>query len=169
MRSVLNFEIYSIEAKKIGFAEKIEIKQGVSIIAIDLSNSVNNDQFSVLRVGFSYTCEYVNIGNIALRGNVLILEEKAKAEEIANRWKEKKEIEKDLLELVLNLAYRNCTLEAIELARKVNLPLPIQLPRIQVQEKEQKAETTTKIEEKQEQKEQKEQKEKKETKKTKNQ
>ncbi|MEM1988876.1 MAG: hypothetical protein QXR30_04585 [Candidatus Woesearchaeota archaeon] len=165
MRSVLNFEISSIEAKKYGFAEKVEIKQGVSIVAIDLSNSVNNEQFSVLRVGFSYSCEYVNIGNITIRGNVLILEEKAKAEEIANRWKDKKEIEKELLELVLNLAYRNCTLEAIELSRKVNLPLPIQLPRIQVEAKDTKAETTTKIEEKQEEK---EQKEKKETKKSKN-
>lgn len=164
MRSVLNFEIYSIEAKKFGFAEKVEIKQGVSIIAIDLSNSMNNEQFSVLRIGFSYSCEFVNIGNIAIRGNVLILEEKAKAEEIANRWKEKKEIEKDLLELVLNLAYRNCTIESIELSRKVNLPLPIQLPRIQVEEKEKKAETTTQVEEKQEQKEQKEKKESKKSK-----
>ncbi|MEM2116001.1 MAG: hypothetical protein QXD62_03355 [Candidatus Woesearchaeota archaeon] len=153
MKSILNFEITNIEANKYGNADKVEIKQGVSIRGIDLSSNVSNNDFVVLRIGFNYVSEYVNLGLIKIQGNVFVLEEKKKGEEIVKKWEENKAVEKNLLESVINFAYKNCLIESIHISQRLGLPLPIPLPSIKFEVKENK-------EEKKEEKEQKKEKEK---------
>lgn len=113
---------------------KMSVKNNIVIKDIDKKDfSTNKIKQFVLLFKFEYVAEYEpKIAKITLNGTTTWLDQEAKIDEIAKGWKKDKKIPKDVMTPLLNNILNRCNIEALILAREVNLPPPIQLPRITV-------------------------------------
>ena len=113
---------------------KMSVKNNIVIKDIDKKDfSTNKMKQFVLLFKFEYVAEYEpKIAKITLNGTTTWLDQEAKIDEIAKGWKKDKKIPKDVMTPLLNNILNRCNIEALILAREVNLPPPIQLPRITV-------------------------------------
>lgn len=74
-----------------------------------------------------------NLGEIEIVGEIVFIEEDKVIKEILKKWKKDKKIDEKLLEFILNVAFEEAQIEALEQAKKVMLPPPIPLPRLRAQ------------------------------------
>ena len=118
---------------------KIDINNNVSI------KDVREDSFSlggeksqdVIRFIFEFTSKYEpNVGSILFEGEVLYMEDPKKAKEILSNWKKDKKLPKEIMPGLLNTILTKCNIQALILSQEINLPPPIPLPKVQVQQAE---------------------------------
>jgi len=69
-------------------------------------------------------------GKLFFVGDVLFTESKSVMDAALKSWKKNKKVDDEVLLPVLQAALDNVTVEAIYLSKKVMLPSPVQLPRI---------------------------------------
>lgn len=103
---------------------------------------------ATISVGFSFTSTYEpKIGEIKIVGNIKISTQKEKAEEVLREWENsgKKNLPLDFAEDIHNNIIFNCINEAVLLAREIQLPPPIPMPRISIKEKPKEKEDTSYI------------------------
>jgi len=82
-----------------------------------------------LNMKFEFVTKYSpDIGEIKIGGNLLYLAEKNAP--ILKRWKEKKQIPEDTSVEILNHLFRRCLLKIANMAEDLQLPPPLQLPRV---------------------------------------
>ena len=86
--------------------------------------------------GLKFTCEFITkyepkVGSMTLIGEVMYMAEVKKVEEILKSWKKDQTIPKDVMASVLNTVLTKSNIEAIILSQHVNLPPPIQLPKVE--------------------------------------
>ena len=74
------------------------------------------------------------IANIELNGFVTFFDKKEKIEELIKAWGKDKKLDKDIMELVINAILSKCNIEALILAREVNLPPPLPMPKVNVKQ-----------------------------------
>ena len=118
---------------------KIDINNNVSIKDIQEDNfSLGKDkQQNVLRFVFEFASKYEpNVGSVLIEGDLLYMEDSKKAKEIINSWKKDKKIDKELMTGLLNTILTRCNVQALIMSQQVNLPPPIPLPKVQIQEAE---------------------------------
>ena len=85
-----------------------------------------------LKVEFDFSSTYEpDLGNISIYANVLSLETKEEAEKILKEWKDKKKLPEPFMRQTFNFMLRRCNIKALVLAEDLNLPSPIQLPKLQ--------------------------------------
>ncbi|MBI4144920.1 hypothetical protein HY493_01815 [Candidatus Woesearchaeota archaeon] len=85
----------------------------------------------VLRVLFEFTSTYEpDRGKIKLFGEVLYLEKPEKLDTLVKAWQKDKKLPKDEARSIVNHLLSKCNVEAILLSRELNLPSPIELPRL---------------------------------------
>ncbi len=121
----------------------VEKKEGTSKGKISISNNVNissveeldiktgiKDQTG-LKFGFEFLSKYdPNIGKIQINGEVVHLGNADEAKKIVAEWKKNKKLSPDVAENVMNTILSKCHVEALILSRDINLPPPVQLPKI---------------------------------------
>jgi len=120
-------------------AERSETKTG----QVTIKNSVNikdaqktkiaigTTSQDVLRVLFEYTSAYEpSRGKITLEGEVLHVDKADKIDAALKSWQKDKKLPKDETRAVINHILSKSNVEAILLSRELNLPSPIELPRI---------------------------------------
>ena len=120
---------------------KIDINNNVSIKNVQEDNfSLGKDkQQNVLRFVFEFTSKYEpNVGSILFEGELLYMEEPKKAKEILASWKKDKKLPKEMMAGLLNTILTRCNVQALILSQQVNLPPPIPLPKVQVQQQAEK-------------------------------
>jgi len=87
-----------------------------------------------LDMKFDFTTKYTpEIGEITISGNILFLAENN--EPILKHWKEKRQIPEAISVEVLNHLFRRCLLKTANIAEDLQLPPPLQLPRVKAPEK----------------------------------
>lgn len=85
----------------------------------------------VLRVLFEFTSAYEpDRGKIKLFGEVLYLDKPEKLDTLVKAWQKDKKLPKDEARSIVNHLLSKCNVEAILLSRELNLPSPIELPRL---------------------------------------
>lgn len=85
-----------------------------------------------MAIDFTYTHEYSpDLGDIFLEGEILIIEEPKKIEEILKFWKTKKTLPPDTMTQVMNTIMNKCSIQSLILSSYVNLPPPIPIPQIE--------------------------------------
>ena len=88
-----------------------------------------------LDMKFEFTTTYApDIGEIKIGGNLLYLAESNAS--ILKQWKAKKQIPEDVSVEVLNHLFRRCLLKIANIAEDLQLPPPLQIPRVRPAEKE---------------------------------
>jgi len=115
---------------------KIDINNNVTIKDIKEDDlSLGKDKQTVLRFVFEFTSKYEpSVGTILFEGELLYMEEPKKAKELLNSWKKDKKIPKELMQGMLNTILTKCNVQALILSQEVNLPPPIPLPKVQIQQ-----------------------------------
>jgi hypothetical protein len=128
-----NFTKINVERKALPKG-KINIKNNVGIKKVEEADlSLGKNKQSGLKFTFDFTASYEpKVGSINLGGEVLYLLEEKKVKEIVKTWKKDKKAPKDLTATVLNTVLQKCNIQALVLARDINLPPPIPLPKVNV-------------------------------------
>jgi len=132
MRTI-GFDLNKINIERTGNVKgEIKINNNVAIKEIDkIAVPIKRENQEGLRFGFEFTSNYEpKLGHILINGNVVIVEDKKKADDILKKWKKDKKAESDVMAAVLNTVLEKCNIEALILSRDVNLPPSIPLPKV---------------------------------------
>lgn len=115
---------------------KINIENNIAIKDVQNANlAVGKAKESGLRFTFVFTTMYSEgVGKIEFTGELLYLGSEKVIKETLDLWKKDKKVPKEVMGEVLNSSLNKCHLEALVLSNEINLPPPIQLPRIKVAE-----------------------------------
>ena len=139
---IVGFGFTKLSAEKGESAKgKIDINNNVSVKDVHEDNfSFGKDkQQNVLRFIFEFTSKYEpNVGNILFEGELLYMEEPKKVKEILASWKKDNKLPKEMMAGLLNTILTKCNVQALILSQQVNLPPPIPLPKVQVQQQPEK-------------------------------
>jgi hypothetical protein len=139
---IVGFGFTKLSAEKGEAAKgKIDINNNVSIKDVKEDNFAlgKDKQQNVLRFIFEFTSKYEpNVGNILFEGELLYMEEPKKAKELLNDWKKSKKLPKEMMAGLLNTILTKCNVQALILSQQVNLPPPIPLPKVQMQQQAEK-------------------------------
>jgi hypothetical protein len=130
--AILNFNFTKINVEKNAKVSKqVNIKSGLNISSIAPSDvSAGNDQ-KAFTVEFVFTVNYEPaIGVIHLEGDLLMLASKEDAQKIEDEWAQKKSLPQEIGIPVFNRILHSCNVEALILSKEINLPAPIQLPKV---------------------------------------
>ncbi len=113
---------------------KVSISNNVSIENVaEASLSIGTASQKALKFSFEFTSKYEpKIGQIVLDGELLFLDTPEKVKEVADSWKKDKKVPKDMMAAILNNILTKCNIEALVLSREINLPPPVQLPKVTV-------------------------------------
>jgi len=130
---IIGFDLNKINIERTGNVKgEIKINNNVAIKEIDkIAVPIKRENQEGLRFGFEFTSNYEpKLGHILINGNVVIVEDKKKAEDILKQWKKDKKAESEVMGSVLNTVLEKCNIEALILSRDVNLPPSIPLPKV---------------------------------------
>jgi hypothetical protein len=111
---------------------KISIKNNVTIKTVEKSEiTLGQTKQDILKFTYEYKADYEpKIALITLVGTLSYMEKPEKIDELAKQWKKDKNLPKEVLTPVLNSIYTKCNVQALVMAREINLPPPIQLPKV---------------------------------------
>lgn len=130
--AILNFGFTKILVEKKGkLSKQIKIKSGMNIVDVSESEMIDATKQKAFLIKFAFETAYEpKLGSILLEGELLYLADVDTAKTIADAWKKNKNLPKDVALKVFNKILHNCNVEALMLSREINLPSPIQLPKI---------------------------------------
>ncbi len=135
--AILNFHFTRILVeKKSKVTKQVSVKSGLNIKNVVKSEAINGTNQNAFSVEFTFEVKYEpNVGDINLEGELLYLANEDLAKEIEETWASKKALPKQIALTVFNRILHNCNVEALILSRELNLPAPVQLPRVKAEEK----------------------------------
>ncbi|MFH1591138.1 MAG: hypothetical protein ABIC95_04390 [archaeon] len=138
--TIVGFNFTKIRVEKTDAIKgKINISNNVSIKEVTETDlSLGTAKQKGIKFSFVFSSSYEpKIGVIELEGDVLSLEEAKKVKEILDSWKKDKQVPKETMTQILNNVLAKCNIEALLLSREVNLPPPIPMPKVSVDDKAQ--------------------------------
>ena len=135
MLGVIGFNLSKIEAERAAEIKgKLSIKNNIQIKDVQKSDLfLGKNKQDGIKFTFEYNSSYEpKAGKITLNGELVAVEESEKVKEIVDGWKKNKKIEADVMTQVINSVLSKCNIQAIILSKEINLPPPVQLPKVQV-------------------------------------
>ncbi len=139
--TVVGFNFKSIDVKRESAPKgKISVKNNVSIKEVKESSfPFGKDSQTALQFSFEFTSTYdPKIGNIKLGGDLLFIAQNKKVKDILAEWKKTKQVDNEIMREILNTILAKGNILALVLSQEVNLPPPIPLPKVNVQEQAKK-------------------------------
>jgi hypothetical protein len=120
-----------IEKKKAA-AGKINVSNNIVIADVkEAKLNMGDAKQKGVEFSFKFTTKYTpDVANIDLEGAVVFLGADTKVKEILDKWEKEKKITKEVLEEVYNHLLGKCNVEALILAKEMNLPPHIPLPKV---------------------------------------
>lgn len=148
--AVIGFNFTKIAAQKLSNKTgKVQVNNNIAIKSIEQSNFSGDEKRKAIRVVFRYDGVYEpKIAHLQFEGDVILLMENKEAEELVKGWEEKKAPVKSLSS-AMNHVLERCNIEGVILARDMNLPSPIPLPKVNEKSAKQPESTPKKTEKKQ--------------------
>lgn len=126
---VIGLTFNLMEAKRGGApAGEIKVNSTPRIVTMKEVN-VATLKKKALSLGFEFVTSYnPDIGQIKIGGELLYLADKNAA--ILKQWKKKKRLPEKVSVEVLNHLFRRCLLKIANIAEDLQLPPPLQMPRV---------------------------------------
>lgn len=151
--AIIGFNFTKIAAQKLSNKTgKVQVNNNIAIKNIEQSKFSGDEKRSAVRVVFRYDGVYEpKIAHMQFEGDVLLMMEKKEAEELVKGWEEKKAPVQSLSG-AMNHVLERCTIEGVILARDMNLPSPVPLPKVNAKNAKQPEGKTEKSESKSEEK-----------------
>ena len=134
--TVVNFRITKIDGeRKDKKATSVTANASSTITEMQLKNDENAGDY--LLVSFRYTVNYdPDIGHILLEGTLWYFNKDLK--KVAKKEKDRVTVGKDVMEEVSTAIIREALLESVDVSRKLQLPPPMHLPKVEIKSKEDK-------------------------------
>ncbi len=133
--TIVGFNFTKMHVEKLGTPKgKVSIESNVTVTAVDkFDMSVGTSKQDGVKFTFEYLTMYEpNVAEIKLAGEVFYMNSVEKVKEILDQWKKKKTVSKEVLVDVMNACLTKCNIQAIVLSNDLNLPPPIEMPRVRV-------------------------------------
>ena len=134
--AIVGFNFTKITAeKKAPVKGKISIVNNVGITSIEKADiSLGTSKQCGLRYTFEYSSKYEpKVGSIVLEGEILAMEDDKKCDEIIKIWKDKKQVQKEAMTVIVNKILSKSNIQALVMSNDVGLPPSIPLPKVKVQ------------------------------------
>ena len=136
--TILNFGFNKIivEKKSNKVTGQLKIKQGMNLTDVKSSNMMKDSKQKAFVIKFVFDTVYEpNYANINLEGELILLVDEKTSKALETSWKKTKSLPKDLALSVFNRILHSCNVESLILSREINLPPPMKMPKVQVQDK----------------------------------
>ena len=134
--TIVGFNFTKVSAERNNAAKgKISINNNVTIKDVQKRDLPFGGSQAGINFNFEYTSNYEpELGTITLNGEVIYMADNKKAKEIIEDWKKSKRVEKELLNQIMNNVLMKCNIQALILSQEINLPPPIMLPKVKVED-----------------------------------
>lgn len=128
--TIVNFKLTKVTGeRKDKVSTKTTVKANSAIESI--KKEKNKDLGDYLLVSFKYEVKYdPEIGEIAIEGDLWYTNPKLK--ELMEDKKDKIQLKKEAVQEISTAIIRESLLESLDIAKKLRLPLPINLPRVEI-------------------------------------
>ncbi len=124
-----NYNKISVEKKK-EFSGSIDINTNINIKDLKRIKIPMMEEKNTINFEFDFDILYGELGQLSLRGEILIIVDDEKlAEKIEEDWKNKK-ISEEVRIRILNIIFSRCNLKALQLEEDLGLPFHIPTPRL---------------------------------------
>lgn len=133
--TVVGFNFVKMNVERTGVPRgKVSINNNVNIKSIEkVDLALGESKQQGLKFNFVFNSNFdPGIGKIELEGEVLYMGTDEKVKEILSTWDTEKKVSKDIVVGVLNSILAKCNVQAISLAHELNLPSPVPLPTVNV-------------------------------------
>ncbi len=133
--TVVGLQIHKINVDKQGPAKgKVSVNNNVAVKDVEKTDlTFGAAKQDALKFTFEFKAAYEpKIATITIEGTVTYFDQPKAIDEIHKSWKKDKKVPGDVMTPVLNTILTRCNVEAMLLSREVNLPPPIPLPRVKV-------------------------------------
>jgi hypothetical protein len=127
-----NFTKVNVERNE-GSSQKINVQNNIGIKNVEEA-TVNfaGGNSKALKFTFFFHCAFQpDVGHINLDGEIIALFDNDEGQKVLDEWKDKKHIPASQATKVLNVALNKAQIMALLLSKEVNLPAPVQLPKVQ--------------------------------------
>jgi len=127
---IINYRINRMEGTRTDEeAKEVDVKSNFVIVSVKKDNNPTIGDF--LRVNFSFEVGYEpNLGSMKIEGNLWYHE--PDLDKLITEKKGKIKLEPKVIKEVTSSIVRDSLLEMVELSRKLRLPVPIRLPRLDI-------------------------------------
>lgn len=134
--TIIGFSFRKINAERgqVALGGKVSIANNVSIKDVEeASIPVGTAKQKALKFGYEFITSYTpKIGNMVIEGEVIFLTAAEAVDKTIKSWKKDKKVDKEILTPVLNAILSKCSIKGLLLSQDLNLPSPMQMPRVQV-------------------------------------
>lgn len=135
---VVGFNLTKINVERKKFGEgKVSIDNNLSLKDLTERNlgGIGKTKQMGIDFGFEFKVQYLaeskeTFASMSLEGDVLYVEEATKVKALVEDWKKNKNVDKEILTQVMNMAMAKCNIAAIMISREINMPPPIPLPKV---------------------------------------
>jgi hypothetical protein len=133
--AIVGFSFTKVFAEKKSAARgRVNINNNVVILGVEDANLTMAQGKKGVRVRFLTEAKYEpDIGHITFEGEVILLEDAKVALDIIEHYAKDRSLPSALVPVVLNHVLDHSNVEALILARDMNLPAPIPLPKANLQ------------------------------------
>ena len=133
--TVIGFSFKKITAERSSAPSgNVNISNNVSLKKVEeTSVPVGSKSQKALRFSYEFITNYEpKFGSIIIEGDVLYMSSNEIVEKTMKAWKKDKKIEKEMLTPILNTILTKCSVKGLLISQDLNLPSPMQLPRVTV-------------------------------------
>lgn len=133
--TVIGFNFRKITAEKGPNASgKIDIANNVALKDVEeTSIPVGTKKQKALKFTYEFSTNYEpKAGAIKIEGEVLFLAPEETVEKTLKDWKKTKKLDSEMLTPILNTILARCSIKGLLMSQDLNLPSPMQLPRVTV-------------------------------------
>ena len=133
--SIVGFNFTKINAQKNNsYVGQVMIKNNITLKdVVEAKMGLAGGNKGALKVDFSFSSIFdPNFASIVLDGEVLLLEDSKKVQEVIDGWKKSKSFPREVAEPLMNHILDRCNVQALLLSKDLNLPSPVPLPKVNV-------------------------------------
>ena len=131
--TVLNIAFTKIYAEKVhGAHGQVKVNTNVGVKSVEKSElELASVKQPTARFEFEFKVSYEpKIGEIGILGEVIWVDSKENILALLDNWKKSKKIDQKILLGILNRILAKSHIEALILSKELNLPAPVQLPKV---------------------------------------
>ncbi|MBS3166601.1 hypothetical protein J4403_00140 [Candidatus Woesearchaeota archaeon] len=135
---ILSFNINKIDLEKKESTNKpVNVKSNLNVVNVKEANiEISKEKQPLADVSFEFLVTYEpNVGLVKINGSLLYTHEAKKVKKFIEDWKKKKDVDKDIMETILNTCLSRCSIKALYYEQEVGLPPHLKLPRVSQQDK----------------------------------
>lgn len=128
--AILNFKLTKVSGeKKENVTDKTTVKANSAIESVKKEKNKNIGEY--LHINFRYDVKYdPDIGEINLEGELWFQNPKLK--DLMEDKKDKIQLKQEAVQEISTAIIRESLLESLDIAKKLRLPLPINMPRVEI-------------------------------------